>query len=89
VYNDGRICLGSAHIGTKKEATYEKEIERFERGFFMAEQNGGHADNRKKKTPLSVLWSQLIKNGKHFPVDELTPHQKVKTVQDILKGRRA
>ncbi len=84
VYEDGRICLGSANVGSKKAETFEKEAERYERGFFMAEQNGGHPDPRKGKTPLNKLWENLIKTGDKFPSKELTPHKSIKTFADLL-----
>lgn len=83
IYEDGNVCLGTARVGSK-EKTYELEAVRFERAFFMAEQNGGTVTGR-TKTPLAKLWNQLIKSKKPFPSKkELIQHKKFKTVGDLL-----
>jgi PRTRC genetic system protein B len=84
IYQDGNVCLGTAPVGRVKARTYEGEAERFERGFYMAEQNGGN--NRDGcKTPLVKLWKQLIKTGQAFPCKgELIQHKKYKTVGELL-----
>jgi PRTRC genetic system protein B len=84
IYEDGNVCLGTARVGAK-EKTYEQEAMRFERAFFMAEQNGGTVTNR-TKTPLAALWNQLIKTKKPFPSKkELVQHKKFKTLGDLLQ----
>lgn len=85
VYEDGNICLGSAKVGTKKARTYELEAERFERGFYMAEQN--NICNTSSKTPLEKLWAQLIKSKAPFPCKkELIQHKKYKTLADLVNN---
>lgn len=83
IYTNGNVCLGTAAVG-RKGKTYEEEVERFERAFYMAEQNGGQSiDNC--KTPLPQLWSRLIKNKAAFPSkSELKQHSQFKTVGDLL-----
>lgn len=84
IYEDGNVCLGTAKVGSHKEKTYSAEAERFERGFFMAEQNGG-AFKDKCKTSLSTLWNQLIKSKAKFPCKtELIQHKTYRTVNDLI-----
>lgn len=84
IYEDGRVCLGTARVGTKQN-TYEKEADRFERGFYMAEQNGGNVE-RNCKTPLARLWNLRIKSTTPFPSKkELIQHPKYKTLSDLVQ----
>lgn len=84
IYEDGNVCLGTAPVGNRKATTFEGEAERFERGFYMAEQNGGQSrDNC--KTPLTKLWSDLIKKQTAFPAKkELQQHKKFKTLDQLI-----
>lgn len=85
IYEDGNVCLGTAPIGRQKGKTFEKEAERFERGFYMAEQNHGAIKNQ-CKTALSNLWTRLIKTKAAFPSkQELIQHPKYKTVGDLVQ----
>ena len=85
IYDDGRVCMGTAHTGRLKAKTYEGEAERYERAFYLAEQNGGTSTNN-CKTPLNQLWPKLIKSKGPFPVkDELKEHASYKTVADLLQ----
>jgi PRTRC genetic system protein B len=82
IYEDGNVCLGTAHVGRKGD-TYEGEAERFERAFFLAEQSGGHSTGN-CKTPLDKLWQQLSKSKKPFPSKtELLGH-KYSNVETLL-----
>lgn len=83
IYEDGNVCLGSAQIGKHKANTYEEEAERFERAFYMAEQNHGH-NKSMCKGDAKKLWSSLIQNKKQFPVKDLIQHKTHKTVQHII-----
>lgn len=84
IYHDGRVCLGTAPVGKIKAKTYSKEAERFERGFYLAEQSGGQSAAN-CKTPLDILWKDLIKNKRPFPSDkELVQHKQYKTLGDLL-----
>lgn len=86
IYDNGRVCLGTAHVGKIKAKTFEKEADRFERAFYMAEQNGGNSSNN-CKTPLPDLWNRLIKKPSAFPSKtELIQHTKYKTFGDLLKN---
>jgi len=83
IYTDGNVCLGTAPIGKTRARTFEEEAYRFERGFYMAEQNGG--SSKPCKTDLKLLWSQLIKKPGPFPIkDELIQHPKYKTLNDLI-----
>lgn len=84
IYEDGRVCLGTAKVGKVKEKTFDQEAERFEKAFYMAEQNGGQSrDNC--KTPLAALWTSLIKSKKPFPSKrELIQHPRFKTLSDLI-----
>jgi len=83
IYEDGNVCLGTAHIGKVKARTFEGEAERFERAFYMAEQNGG--DHNNCKTPLTKLWTTLIAKKAPFPAQkELIQHKKYKTVGELV-----
>jgi len=84
IYEGGHVCLGSAPVGRYKSKSFEGEAERFERGFFMAEQNQVH--NRPCKTPLAILYNGLIKNkAKSFPAkQELQQHKKFPTLGDLM-----
>lgn len=84
IYEPGNVCLGTAPIGRYKSKTFEGEAERFERGFFMAEQNGGQT--KPCKTSLSALWNSLIKSkATAFPVKkELIQHGKYPTLGDLM-----
>jgi PRTRC genetic system protein B len=85
IYDGGNVCLGTAPIGQHKRKTYEEESQRFERGFYMAEQNGGNVEGR-CKTPLAKLWSQLIKRKVKFPSKtELVQHKQFKTVGELIE----
>lgn len=77
IYEGGNICLGTAHVGTTAK-TFEKEADRFEVGFYMAEQNGGDHKNSAKR-PLPEIWNSLIKSKAQFPVNDLIQHKKYKT----------
>ena len=82
-YTDGKVCLGSANVGRYKLATFEKEANRFETGFFMAEQT--HGTITSCKTPLKALWPKVIKSNKPFPSKtELVQHAKYKTVGELI-----
>lgn len=85
IYEDGNVCLGSAQIGKHKADTYEGEAERFERAFYLAEQNHGQNKDQSKTDP-EKLWTSLIKNKKPFPITELIPHKKYKTVKHLLEN---
>lgn len=83
IYEDGRVCLGTAKIGKTRSRTFELEADRFERGFYMAEQNGGNLVPC--KTDLKALWRQQIKKGEPFPIkQELLQHKKFKTLGDLI-----
>lgn len=84
IYEDARVCLGTAPIGRERSLTFSGEAARYERGFFLAEQNGGDQINR-AKSQLPVLWTGLA--GKRvFPSKrELLPHKKYPTVYDLIK----
>lgn len=85
IYGNGAVCLGTANIG-KPGNTFVDEIERYENGFYMAEQNGGTTEGR-TKTPLAKLWGNQIKSKKPFDVKELIKHPKYKNLGDFLEGR--
>lgn len=83
IYDSGNVCLGTAAIGKQKATTFEREAERFERAFYMAEQNGGQVDQC--KTSLVKLWNSLIKSKKAFPSKkELVQHAKYKTLGQLF-----
>lgn len=84
IYEPGNVCLGTAPIGRYKAKTFEAEAERFERGFYMAEQNGGMA--KPCNTPLAALWTSIIKTkAKVFPgKKELVQHKKYPTVGELM-----
>lgn len=83
IYEDGNVCMGTAKVGQPTK-TFESEAERFERAFFLAEQNGGQSDGRCKST-LRVLWNGLIKSKGAFPSKkELIQHKKFKTLGDLI-----
>jgi PRTRC genetic system protein B len=85
IYEDGNVCLGTAKIGNRTKS-YEGEVERFERAFFMADQNGGMF-NKQCKTPLHKLWNDLSKNKTPFPSNlELIQHKKTKTVGQLFNS---
>jgi PRTRC genetic system protein B len=83
IYNDARVCLGTAPVGKMRSKTFTGEADRFERGFYLAEQNGGH--NIPTKTPLNKLWNRLIRKRQPFPAkEELIQHSKYKTLSDLM-----
>lgn len=84
IYEPGNVCLGTAPVGKYKSKTFEGEAERFERGFFMAEQNGGQA--KPCKTDLKVLWNKQIKTkANSFPAkSELIQHKKYPTLGELM-----
>jgi PRTRC genetic system protein B len=83
IYADGRVCLGTAPVGKIRAKTFEGEAARFERAFYMAEQNGG--TQNPCKTPLERLWNGLIKNKGPFPTKkELIPQAKFKTIDELI-----
>ncbi len=82
IYEDGNVCLGTANTGRVKKKTFEEEAERFERAFYMAEQNGGVA--QQCKSSLNTIWTSLIKSQKPFPQKELVQHKKYKTLHDLM-----
>lgn len=85
IYADGKVCLGTAPVGKIKAKTFEKEAERFERGFYMAEQNGGQSE-KNCKTQLTKLWPSLIKRNIIFPSkQELLQHKQYKTLGILLE----
>lgn len=83
IYSDGNVCLGSANVGHQSN-TFEGEAQRYEYGFYAAEQNHGIGDQT--KTPLEEIWSALIKNGDKFPMTELLPQRKYTTLGALLKS---
>lgn len=84
IYDDGRVCLGTANVGKIKAKTFEKEAERFERAFYMAEQNGGNTDGR-CKSGLVRCWNTQLKGNKDFPSKkELIPHKKYKSFGELI-----
>lgn len=85
IYVNGNVCIGSAHIGKRRAKTFEKEAARYERGFYMAEQNQFDGKNM-TKTPMLKLWGQLIKSKEKFPSKkELKKHEKYETLEDIIE----
>lgn len=83
IYKNGSVCLGTAPIGKMRSSSFTGEAERYERGFYLAEQNGGH--NVPTKTPLSKLWNLLIRKPQAFPVkEELIQHSQYKTLSDLM-----
>ncbi|MFA6057267.1 MAG: hypothetical protein WC756_03645 [Taibaiella sp.] len=84
IYTDGRVCLGTAHTGKQKSPTFEGEADRFERAFYLAEQNGGDTAGC-CKTKLPELWTSLIKSKAKFPSkQELVQHPSIKTFSDLI-----
>lgn len=84
IYADGRVCLGTAPVGKIRSKTFEGEAARFERAFYMAEQNGGQQNPC--KTALAKLWNGLIKNKSPFPLKkELIQHPKFKTLDELIE----
>lgn len=82
IYKDGNVCLGSANVG-RRAKNYADEAQRFEAGFYMAEQNNGFIKNC--KTALDTLWPSLIKTKRPFPSkDELVQHSTYKTFGDLI-----
>lgn len=85
IYDDARVCLGTAPIGRERSATFAGEAMRYERGFYMAEQNGGNT-NERAKTLLPQLWAGLA-GKKIFPAKrELVAHKKYPTLGDVIKN---
>lgn len=84
IYVDGNVCLGSARLGNK-QSTFEAEAERFERAFYMAEQNGGDRTTT-CKTPLKKLWATLIGSKAMFPKKELIQHRH-KTLGQFMENK--
>lgn len=82
IYHDGRVCLGTANVGKHKAKTFEGEAQRFEAGFYQAEQNGGDQQNACKIT-LPKLWPTLA-GVAAFPVKQLNQH-KFKTLGKMLE----
>lgn len=84
IYIDGNVCLGTAPVGRVRAKTFEREAERFEKAFYMAEQNGGQSE-KNCKTPLAKLWAMLIQKQLPFPSKkELIQHKKYKTLGDLV-----
>jgi PRTRC genetic system protein B len=84
IYETGNVCLGTAAVGKHKARTFELEADRFERAFYMAEQNGGQANQC--KTPLAKLWNNLIHSKAAFPSKkELIQHAKYKTLGHLFE----
>lgn len=84
IYADGNVCLGTANVGKRRADTFEKEAERFERAFYMADQTGGVSENN-CKTPLVTLWNRVIKSKGPFPSKiELKQHLKYKTMGEMI-----
>lgn len=84
IYADARVCLGTARVGKVRAATFEGEAERFERGFYMAEQSGGQSRNA-CKTVLDKLWPAVMASGGAFPSKkELVVSKDYKTVGGII-----
>lgn len=81
IYADGNVCIGTARVGTNT-GTFEGEAERYERAFYMAEQNGG--ERKQCKTDLAKLWPTLIASKKPFPSSEFIVHSKYKTLGDLM-----
>jgi PRTRC genetic system protein B len=84
IYDDGRVCLGTARVGSVREKTFELEAHRYERAFFMAEQNGGGGTQNTCKTPLAALWNGLIKKKGPFPSSKELVQHSHKTVADLI-----
>lgn len=82
IYEDGKVCLGTARIG-KRTGSYEKEADRFEKAFYLAEQNGGMF-LQQCKTDLKKLWPDVIQKKTVFPQKELVQHPKFKTLSDLI-----
>lgn len=82
IYVDGRVCLGTAPVGKIRSKTFEGEAARFERAFYMAEQNGGVG--HPCKTSLAKLWNSLIQKKGPFPKKELVQHPKFKTLDELI-----
>ena len=78
----GGVCLGTAKVGDKQMATYAQEAERYERGFFMADQT--HESGAMTKTALKKVWAQQIATGKPFPKSELVQNKTYKTFGDLI-----
>lgn len=84
IYEKGNVCLGTAPVGIKKAKTFQMEVERFENGFFVSEQNHGHVD-KCCKTPLVQLWTRLIRSKREFPSKtELIQHKTYKTLDSLI-----
>ncbi len=85
IYKDGNVCLGSANVGKVRAKTFDLEADRFERAFYMAEQNNDLASGR-CKVPLTKLWKSQLKGSRGFPAKTtLLPHPNFKTVEDIIQ----
>jgi PRTRC genetic system protein B len=82
VYSDGKVCRGTAQF-SKATNTFSGEIERYERGFYMAEQ-GGMSNEKATKKPLRQIWASLLGTNNSFPVKELIQHTKFKTLGDLI-----
>jgi len=82
VYSDGKVCRGTAHFG-KSTNSFSGEIDRYERGFYMAEQ-GSMSNEKATKKPLRQIWASLLGKETPFPVKELVQHTKFKTLADLI-----
>lgn len=82
VYSDGKVCKGTAHF-SKATNSFGGEIERYERGFYMAEQ-GSMFNEKATKKPLRQIWASLLGTNTPFPVKELVQHKNFKTLSDLI-----
>lgn len=70
VYNDGRVCLGSAKVDNPSELTYESVILYWEKMFWASEFVHLLGSNPVKNN-LSTITKACIETGNHFPEEEL------------------
>lgn len=70
VYDDGRVCLGSAKVDKPSELTYESVVRYWEK-MFWASEFVHILGNNPIKNNLSIITKTCIETGDHFPEREL------------------
>lgn len=70
IYNDGRVCLGSAKVDKPSELTYQSIIQYWEKMFWASEFVHILGDNPVKNN-LSTITKTCIETGDYFPEVEL------------------
>lgn len=76
-YSNGSVCMGNAKLSTEYASDVEEFMNKWEASFWNSYFSHLNADESPVTGNLAMLWKELIKTKKPFPVDVLKSSNKI------------